>query len=202
MEFNNVPRLQALSGLSLMSLATLALHGVSKSFYSVKVALPTTQPISATQEPPSEILQAEAILASLDRLSATIAQANASLHSWITTEIQGLQIKEICSNQSKGGSMSTNEVYFLEVYGLAILWGVGLGIFIFGSSHLSQTFLPGTAFLAAIASNIGLAYTIFFSEREIWYVYILSVLWPMQMVMAVNVLLHRDTGAAREKEKK
>ncbi|KAF8862458.1 hypothetical protein BDZ45DRAFT_739442 [Acephala macrosclerotiorum] len=120
-----VPRMQALVGLSIMSFCTLAFHACSRSLYTISsppssIPWPPTQPSTLT---PSEL---STIMTAIESLSQTISSVNISLHHEFSSlqklELGVLLMAVWCANLGLIFVVLGTEGRRWYVYVLATVW--------------------------------------------------------------------------------
>ncbi|CZR59770.1 uncharacterized protein PAC_09664 [Phialocephala subalpina] len=198
-----VPRMQALVGLSIMSLCTLAFHACSRSIYTThppnpSLSWPTTQ---GSNFAPSEFTT---IMAAIESLSQSITEVNTSLHH----EFSLLQ-KVGTWGQRQNQIMGPNDGVIAADIVLVALWIVGMAVTCNGMYNLSQPFLLRVLLMAVWCANLGLLCVVLGTEGRRWYVYVLATVWPMQVVMGLKIWMAgekevvsiRERVGEKEKEK-
>jgi hypothetical protein len=205
----DVARTQALTGLSLMSFASLCFQGVWQMAYSEPDVLKAPEaPASTVHGSTLEDSQFQALFLRIEALSTTIAQVNSSLHSKIVSEIQSSTEKGSSWNQRQQQqvTLSPIETAYLSSIVFVALWGVGFAIFHDNASKFSKGynkgFLPRIILLTLLAANFGLVAALVFGASMRWYVHVLCIVWAVQVSLGWKVVTLRATiDEARKAEK-
>jgi hypothetical protein len=178
---------QALVGLSVMSFATLAFHGLWRALYPdecVARPLQSASPIPPRHQSTFENSQFQAIMSRLDLLSSTIAQVNSSLHLTINSELQALNRAGSWTQRQQYVFTQKENVAIASIF-LILPWFIGMLVFYDALSKVSKAMAKKALLYAFISANIGLMYAIMFAGPA--YVYVLCVFWPILGTLAAFV---------------
>jgi hypothetical protein len=171
-------RIQLLIGLSLMTFATLYLHGVCKS----NSPLPSTSTpqvahhdsSSRTSSNSGSPDQLVALEASIDKLVLSIDK----LH-------------EIINHRPQQHVWTESDTMIVSSTLPVMLWAVGFFTFMEGASKVSIMFMMNTMLASFLCANLGMGYMVFGNGDDglRWYSYVLGILWSMQGAMAVSIFI-------------
>ncbi|KAE8442807.1 hypothetical protein EG329_002840 [Mollisiaceae sp. DMI_Dod_QoI] len=182
-----VPRMQALVGLSIMCFCTLAFHACSRSLYtSLSVpASPLPWPPS-TQDLKLAPVQFKALMATLETLSSTISQVNSSLHSRMDHEFSLLQKVGTWGQRAPQTISSSDQIIIINSF-IVMFWALGLIVTGHGMYNISQAFLWKVLLTAVWCANLGLLVMVFGTEGCRWYVFVLAAVWPAEVVIGIKI---------------
>jgi energy-coupling factor transporter transmembrane protein EcfT len=162
---------------------------------------------STGHDPPIDNAQVEALLLKINALSNTIAQVNTSLHSKIDTEIKSLIARGNNGIQPQPQvTLSPIELAAIWTMVWAALWVAGAAILQHNASILSeghQAFVPKLILFTLLAANFVLVVVLVSGPSMRWYIYVLYIVWPVQVALGVKVLTEKvsiEVGGKGEKK--